>query len=945
MNRLQPDSIIPNDVCQKCDYNVPGIGCDRKMKWFWRAEFYPAKRIEYETIKKQLSVESFPPKVPGGNLRSYHQLPSEEQSSILNNRLEEFCQKKYQSKKEIEVREKQAFVCQRTNTFFINVINSFHELLHKHDNLYLAYQNIFNSFYNYIACKSSRWYSIDMAGIICNTGSNIIKLARKLIEKIGLPLKIENDGIWCIFPSDFPENYTFNLSSGKSISISYPLTVMNYLVHLHFTNDQYYDFSTNKQRKENKIFFNIDGPHRAIVLPSPSYENVHTSEQHVVFDNDGLIQGPKGFDRYGRFKLIKNFQKDIFKAFLKGKTLEACYSEVGRIADTYLDTIEHKGSSITEKEVIEYFSEERSMSYSSEDSEHKLMTTVAAKRLAELIGDQVKANKLTCHYIVSAKPLGSVISERVIPVAVFFSEENVKKECLRRWIEIHSENDFNVHNVLDWEYYKECLAKAIQNLIIIPALMQDVQNPCLRIQTSEWLCKKSDIEQMQQKSKISSISILDNNVNEKNESEYAAKRRKLNDEEEQEHLVIASRRGRNISIRKFDQGNLEVLFINKESIWEVIKIAEIDIPGSFIMWVLAGGEIQTIHLNVPRRFYINYKLDDLPTKITDIIESNGSVIKVSRNLPKSHKQFNLFEVVMPESIYQRNSVILQDIFNDPWTEGVYETQINLLSRALIEVEFVINKFSMEPDVLKDSITNGLDIKNIKDIGKSESLPSSLYLMREPGERPVNFLYLYHAESEDNNHLYGLFSSRDNKVHVFYVGLKAVVTKYSEERYAFTYKELIESINGVETSTDIFKIQNEIEVKITYLIRNIKEFATELSNEIKRHEHERHGPTVLVLESSYNQCELIEQGIDILKEFPTINIKSCYRFTTFSSAAEPMFARYIHVGIIIDHLIKKSRDARLPLCNTPIDNETYILNILNARRSIKNNDILMENIMI
>lgn len=34
-------------------------------------------------------------------------------------------------------------------------------------------------------CGSARWYSMEMAGIVCYTGANIITQARELIEQIG----------------------------------------------------------------------------------------------------------------------------------------------------------------------------------------------------------------------------------------------------------------------------------------------------------------------------------------------------------------------------------------------------------------------------------------------------------------------------------------------------------------------------------------------------------------------------------------------------------------------------------------------------------------------------------------------------------------------------------------------------------------------------------------
>ena len=33
--------------------------------------------------------------------------------------------------------------------------------------------------------KGARWYSMEMAGIVCYTGAGIIKCARELVEQIG----------------------------------------------------------------------------------------------------------------------------------------------------------------------------------------------------------------------------------------------------------------------------------------------------------------------------------------------------------------------------------------------------------------------------------------------------------------------------------------------------------------------------------------------------------------------------------------------------------------------------------------------------------------------------------------------------------------------------------------------------------------------------------------
>jgi DNA polymerase epsilon subunit 1 len=73
---------------------------------------------------------------------------------------------------------------------------------------------------------------MEMAGIVCHTGSNIIKKAREIVEKVGRPLELDTDGIWCMLPSSFPENFVIETSLPKKskITISYPNAVLNLMV-------------------------------------------------------------------------------------------------------------------------------------------------------------------------------------------------------------------------------------------------------------------------------------------------------------------------------------------------------------------------------------------------------------------------------------------------------------------------------------------------------------------------------------------------------------------------------------------------------------------------------------------------------------------------------------------------------------------------------------------
>ncbi len=68
--RLQPSAVVTDEQCAACDFNKPGKTCLRSMEWVWRGEHYSATSAEYNSIKAQLTSESFPPAVAGGPVRS-----------------------------------------------------------------------------------------------------------------------------------------------------------------------------------------------------------------------------------------------------------------------------------------------------------------------------------------------------------------------------------------------------------------------------------------------------------------------------------------------------------------------------------------------------------------------------------------------------------------------------------------------------------------------------------------------------------------------------------------------------------------------------------------------------------------------------------------------------------------------------------------------------------
>ncbi|MBA0807205.1 hypothetical protein Gohar_023025, partial [Gossypium harknessii] len=446
-NRLQPPSIVTDEVCTACDFNRPDKTCLRKLEWVWRGEIFMAKKSDYYHLKKQIESELFDG-TDNQLSKSFLDLPKLEQQSRLKDRLKKYSQKVYRRVLDKPVTElREAGICMRENPFYVDTVRSFRDRRYEYkglnkvwkgklseakaggnpmkiqeaqdmvvlyDSLQLAHKCILNSFYGYVMRKGARWYSMEMAGVVTYTGAKIIQNARLLVEKIGKPLELDTDGIWCALPGSFPENFTFKTNDlKKKLTISYPCVMLNVDVARNNTNDQYQTLvnpvnKTYTIHSECSIEFEVDGPYKAMIIPASKEEGILIKKRYAVFNDDGTLAELKGFEikRRGELKLIKVFQAELFDKFLNGSTLEECYSAVAVVANRWLDLLDSQGKDIADSELLDYISESSTMSKSLADyGEQKSCAVTTARRLADFLGDaMVKDKGLHCQYIVACEP-------------------------------------------------------------------------------------------------------------------------------------------------------------------------------------------------------------------------------------------------------------------------------------------------------------------------------------------------------------------------------------------------------------------------------------------------------------------------------------------------------------------------------------------------------------
>ncbi|CCF58037.1 hypothetical protein KAFR_0D03890 [Kazachstania africana CBS 2517] len=1026
-NRLQPDSIKTERDCASCDFNRPGSTCQRKLKWAWRGEFFPAKMDEYNMIKRALQNETFPNKNKYSKkpYLSFDELSYSDQVQHIKKRLTEYCKKVYHRVKVSEVVEREAIVCQRENPFYVNTVRSFRDRRYEfkglaktwkgkvsaidssdkhakdeakkmvvlYDSLQLAHKVILNSFYGYVMRKGSRWYSMEMAGITCLTGATIIQMARSVVEKIGRPLELDTDGIWCILPKSFPENFFFQLDNGKKLFLSYPCSMLNYKVHQKFTNHQYQTLSDPLKHKyethsENSIFFEVDGPYKAMILPTSKEEGKGIKKRYAVFNEDGTLAELKGFElkRRGELQLIKNFQSDIFKVFLEGNSLESCYTAVANVANRWLDVLDTHGAMLEDEDLIDLICENRSMSKTLKEYEGQKSTSITtAKRLGEFLGeDMVKDKGLQCKYIISNRPVGAPVTERAIPVAIFSTDISVKRGFLRRWLSDPNLDDFDIRGIIDWAYYRERLASTIQKIITIPAALQNVPNPVPRIEHPDWLRKKiliredkfkqtslnkffSKTSKAPKSGKVKDIEDLFKEDDEMKKLKIARttikakqnKKRKSMKEIEEQHLALPS----NVpsidgdyaewlnyqkikwKIQQRDRQRRTQLFGNSENSnertalgsmirkqaesyadanWEIIQYKQSSDPGVLDVYMYIHGKIQLLKFKVPKTVYIKFKTDAVPL---------GKI---------KHSQIEKVNVTLPNNPKLKDSSS-HNIFRLTLPEASYMEEIEN-NMSILNDDNVLGIFEGKVPANERAIIElgstvafssnamgslGKGLQSGFDIKSLSSVNNDRYLSKYNGD----VSYLIHLSTNIGYEFFAVYKSWEDSVNILVLKPSIEAQEISEQLIRQTFEQFYEKNNKITNkNTRWVELKETTQFHFTYFTV-LNKLNKSLASEISGMKEEKGQQFILFLQSPYTKNIL--KSIKHFKTLPviewTMNELQLPQLNWQTGLVSKLVKHLFSSGYGISHMINIAKYSNIPIGNLQLNNMGYVIDILYARR--------------
>ncbi|KAH0792441.1 DNA polymerase epsilon catalytic subunit A [Histomonas meleagridis] len=919
-NRLQPTAIVNESICSKCQFK--GDKCQRKMTWTWRGEFFPATEAQSNAVLRQLEGESV-------NGTPWHALSVEEQTKKFKERLTDFCKKMYQKTKVTQEEERTSIICMKANSFYVDTVRSFRDRRYEYknllkvwnkkrdqsktpaereqakkmvvlyDSLQLAHKALLNSFYGYVMRTGSRWRSIEMAGIITHTGATIIKQTRYIVQGLGKGLELDTDGIWSAFPSMFPMTKTFQLKNGQRASFSFPCSMLNHNVDKGFSNYQYHELipGTNEYivRKENSIFFEIDGPYHAMFLPAAKEENKKLKKRYAVFNSHGHITELKGFEikRRGEWIMIKMLQNDAFISFMKGNTNQEIYQNVAEVCKQYLMILRTKGRTIEDDELLGLLSESSTMSKNLVAYGNRKSTSITtARRLAEILGDDILTNTgLKCEYIISRLPTTESVALRAIPVIIF--RDNSQERILfflRKWTNDSTLQTTDFRDIIDWDYYTNRLYSALQKILIIPSMLQGITIKNFDVPPPDWVIKRQKEQKLmkgQTKLNFEAATERPKIIRQKAIRDYD----KLTDYQKKLLMIKKNwRLNRSIAI----ENRVSTTSFNE---WRVIEIRPSSQPGTIIAFIqVAPKVINRIEIDVPRIFYIN-STSEAAEIFQQHMKDKAKQVKI--NLPHS----------FPPDVVTK--------FTIAGVYGVYETNVPPIFRALCNLGLSINPYKKNKWILP----------NIK---QSKTLQLPIF-------DGINKIFIYSC-----------YSKRKGMIAMVPILLDSEVTDATIFMFYPDPNDLsTPPLKNIQEAA-LQRITNDIPiVKIgNYNIKHVqtvRESAQLLQNTLSK--FGRNNNTVIILNSHLTLDQLLTSlKVTTLHNYPIITLdfpesddfynesNQRWDITVF----ENFITRYLQFQIDLSQRLNYAQLLNIPIGNLNEDICMKALDILFARELIQNN---------
>lgn len=364
-----------------------------------------------------------------------------------------------------------------------------------------------------------------------------------------------------------------------------------------------------------------------------------------------------------------------------------------------------------------------------------------------------------------------------------------------------------------------------------------------------------------------------------------------------------------------------------ETPWQIVQLSETGEPGMFRLWILVDTQLHQVRLVVPRVFYVNTRKprpDPGPNELWK---------KSFKSLPRSRPVYNLYRYSLPESLFQEHSRELLEDLSKPEIEGIYETQMSLEFRAILQLGCVC---MVDPRAAR-KMADGADTFSLDQL-EFKSIALQPYLKQTES---INYIFLYHHWSSNRQRaLWSLFLSASKRAHIFVLNSVAsnqmpnLNTLYTQERRAMSAKSGDDKISRLPNTMQ-FVVQSET---------NFQQVCRTLQAALTTYRNEGHGATIIVNQTALDRTVLINE-MPLLNEFPVVNthvrdVENLYGTLEWQKiGAKMMIRHYLKSQQIVELMAEQCRFFHAPIGNIPADPTLFGADLFYARHLHRNNFVL------
>lgn len=369
--------------------------------------------------------------------------------------------------------------------------------------------------------------------------------------------------------------------------------------------------------------------------------------------------------------------------------------------------------------------------------------------------------------------------------------------------------------------------------------------------------------------------------------------------------------------------------------WHIIQILPVDDIGHYTLWAMVGDELHKIKLEIPRIFYVNQRT--LAPSPPEGDSSKTTWKKVHRVLPRSRPVYHLYQYQVPEQTFKDNRLGMLVDLAAPDIEGIYETQMTLEFRALMNLGCICQVQHAEARKMSATATNP-DTFNLNQLEMKPGL--KIPYLKNGGN--LKKIYLYqHVAPNGKKSMWGLFLGPLQKGLLIVLDtvrtnqLPTVKNLYQSERQAYLVGREDVTEDKMPPHDMNFDVHVETDLKMVY--KHIQRALTSYKGEKK-------GPTVLCIQSASSLGSL-NAAIPSLLDFPQSQIHITDESSLLTgldwqkNGAKSMIRHYLNLNVVFDLMLEQCRYFFLPIGNMATDTVLFGADLFYARLLAKHNFVL------